>query len=216
MKDKDLKNIIKIILITGIVLCGISQILPWGRLELGMVDISEDLPPFLSGLNINYYHWGGWQINPKLPGVQEWFLAPTNFSGITVSPEIYGFAFGTLFLYFIIPLAIISFLIGIVAYKKIERRFSKNPFHSTISASAAILFFIIYMQLTLLNNLPNIEKSPNVSATYMWLPGFYFMIISAILFFTSYILIQRMYKIEKVKKKKDESKEKIESKKEKK
>ena len=216
MKDKDLKNIIKIILITGIVLCGISQILPWGRLELGMEDISEDLPPFLSGLNINYYHWGGWQINPKLPGVQEWFLAPTNFSGITVSPEIYGFAFGTLFLYFIIPLAIISFLIGIVAYKKIERRFSKNSFHSTISATAAILFFIIYMQLTLLNNLPNIEKSPNVSANYMWLPGFYFMIISAILFFTSYILIQRMYKIEKVEKNKDKSTEKIESKKEKK
>lgn len=216
MKDKDLKNIIKIIMITGIVLCGIAQILPWGRLELDMVGVSEDLPSFLSGLNINYYHWGGWQINPKLPGVQEWFLTPTNFSGITVSPEIYGFAFGTLFLYFIIPLAIISFLVGIVAYKKIERRFSKNSFHSTISATAAILFFIVYMQLTLLNNLPNIEKSPNVTATYMWLPGFYFMIISAILFCTSYILILKAYKIEKVEKNKDESKEKTKSKKEKK
>ena len=215
MKNKDLKNIIKIILIAGIVLCGIAQILPWGRLELDMVGVSEDLPSFLSGLNINYYHWGGWQINPKLPGVQEWFLAPTNFSGITVSPEIYGFAFGTLFLYFIIPLAIISFLIGIVAYKKIEQRFSKNSFHSTISATAAILFFIVYMQLTLLNNLSNIEKSPNVSATYMWLPGFYFMIISAILFFASFLLIRRIYEIEKVEKNKDESKEKIESKKEK-
>jgi phage-related holin len=199
MKNKELKSIIKLILIAGIVLCGIAQLLPWGRFELGMVDIPDELPSFLSGLNINYYHWGGWQISPKLPGVQEWFLAPTNFSGISASPEIYGFAFGTLFLYFIIPLAIISFITGIVAYKKIGKKVSKNSLHASLSSAAAILFFIVYMQLTLLNNLPNIEKSPGVSATYMWLPGFYLMILSAILFFISYMLIQKMYKDKGVK-----------------
>jgi len=214
MKDKDLKKIVKIILIAGIILCGIAQIFPWGRLEL---DISEDVLPIFSGLNINYYHWGGMQIDPKLPGVPEWFLTPTNFSGISGSPEIYGFAFGTLFLYFIIPLALISLITGVVAYRKIERKFSKNSLHAAFSSVLAVIFFIIFMQLTLINNLSNIEETEGLTANYNWLSGFYLMIISAILCFISYCLIQRIYKSEKVKKtetSKYKPNEKIELKKE--
>lgn len=210
MKNKELKKIVKIFLIGGIILCGIAQILPWSRLELNILEISENIPSFFSGLNINFYHWGGWQINPKLPGIQEWFLTPTDFSGMFASPEIYGFAFGTLFLYFIIPLALISLIMGIIAYRKIDRKFSKNSFYAAISSLTSIIFFFIYMQLTIINNLLNIEETEGLSSNYNWLPGFNLMIISVIFYFISYFIICRIYKNEKeeqiTKKKKSENK----------
>ena len=101
MKNKDLKKIVKVVLIAGIILCGIAQILPWGRLELAITEeIQEEFPmDDLANISINiyFYHWGGMQITPKFPGVPEWYLTPTNFSGITGSSKVYGFAFGTLF-----------------------------------------------------------------------------------------------------------------------
>lgn len=194
MKNKELKIITKIILIAGIILCGIAQILPWSRLELNIFEISENVPSFLSGLNMNFYHWGGWQISPILPGIQEWYLTPTDFSGMFTSPEIYGFAFGTLFLYFIIPLAFISLIMGIVAYRKIDLSFSKNSLHAAISSFASIIFFSIYMQLTIIHNLFNLEKEDGLSANFYWLPGFYLMIISFILYLISYFIIYKKNK----------------------
>ncbi|MFW6122096.1 MAG: hypothetical protein ACOC80_14540 [Petrotogales bacterium] len=198
MKNKDLRKVAKVILIVGVILCGIAQILPWGRLELEIFpkEIQENSPFDLSNIaiNINYFHWGGMQISPKISGVPEWFLTPTNFSGLSASPEIYGFAFGTLFLYFIIPLAIFSFITGLVAYRKVERKPSKNSLHAAISSIMAIIFFIIFIQLTLANNLSNIEESAGFSANYHWSLGFYLMICSSVLFFVAYAIIRRIYR----------------------
>ncbi|UCD14214.1 MAG: hypothetical protein JSW60_02030 [Thermoplasmatales archaeon] len=195
MKNKNLKKISKVILIGGIILCGIAQILPWGRLELGITEeIQEEFPvdDFANvSINIYFYHWGGLHLTPKFPGVQEWYLTPTDFSsGITGSPKVYGFAFGTLFLYFIIPLALISLVTGIAAYKKVERKRSKNSLHAGVSSIMAVLFFIVFMQLAYLSNIEEIE---GFSASYYWYSGFYLMIGSAILFFIVLAIISRIY-----------------------
>lgn len=188
MKNKDLKNIAKFILMVGVVLCGIAQILPWGRLEM---TAPEEIPISLS-INIFHFHWGGVQINPKLPGVQEWIFFPSEtdfFSGIPGSPEYYGWAFATLLLYLIVPLGLVSLVVGILAYKKIERERSKNSLHAAVSSIMAVFLFIVYIQLSFL---ANIEEASSV-LPWFWSPGLYLMILSAILFFISYIVIMRVH-----------------------
>ena len=199
MKNIDLKMIAKVILIAGIILCGVAQILPWGELDLLITEeLQEQIPvPVDIKIKINFFHWGGMQISPKFPNAPEWFLTPTDFSGISDSPEIYGIAFGTLFLYFIIPLGLISVITGIFAYRKVERKHSKNSLHAAVSSIVAIFFFIIFMQLTYLSNIEGFGIE-GFSANYYWSPGFYLMIISAILFFISYTLIRRNYKERKI------------------
>ena len=194
MKNIDLKMIAKVILIVGIILCGVAQFLPWGELDLLITEeLEEQIPvPVDIKIKINFFHWGGMRISPKFPDTPESFLTPTDFSGISDSPEIYGIAFGTLFLYFIIPLGLISFITGIFAYRKVKQKHSKNSLHAAVSSIAAIFFFIIFMQLTYLSNIGGFENE-GFSATYYWSPGFYLMIISAILFFISYILVRRKY-----------------------
>lgn len=193
MKNIDLKMIAKVILIAGIILCGVAQILPWGSLSM---TISEEMPiPLFANIsiNINYFHWGGMQISPKLPGIQEWIFAPTEpdiFSGTSGSPALYGFAFATLLLYLIVPLGLISLGTSAVAYKKVERKHSKNSLYAAVSSIMTVFLFIIFIQLSLLSN---IEEASSI-LHWSWSPGFYLMIISAILFFISYTLIWRNYK----------------------
>ena len=128
-------------------------------------------------------------ISPKFPGVPEWHLTPTNFSGISESTKLYGFAFGTLFLYFTIPLAIISLIIGVIAYKKIGKKPSKNSLQAGVFSMLAVLSFSFYMQLTYLMNIGDIE---GISTNYYWYFGFYLMIISTILFFISSFMMKRI------------------------
>lgn len=212
MKNNDSKKIVNTLLLAGIILCGIAQILPWGRLELPISEEPQEELPIEDFINIvviiDFYHWGGMHISPKFPGVPEWHLAPTNFSGISESTKLYGFAFGTLFLYFTIPLAIISLIIGVIAYKKFGKNRGKNSFQAGIFSMLAFLSFSFYMQLTYLMNIEDIE---GISTNYYWYFGFYLMIISTILFFISSIMIKRMstkeVNIQTSKKKSIESKE---------
>jgi hypothetical protein len=196
MKNKDLKKIVKIILIAGIILCGVAQILPWGRLELAA---PEEIPiPGFNNINLNYFHWGGIQINPKLPGVQEWIFTPTEtefFSGVTGSPELYGWAFATLLVYLIVPLGIISLGAGIVAYKKVGGKRSKNSLYAAVFSIMAVFLFIVFIQLSLLLN---IEEAPSSILQWSWSIGFYLMIISSILFFIAYATIWKIYSEEDV------------------
>jgi len=192
MINSDLNKIINALLLVGIILCGIAQMLPWGRLELPINEEPQNELPTEDFTNIivsvDFYHWGGMHISPKFPGVPEWHFTPTNFSGISNSPKLFGFAFGTLFLYFAIPLAIISLIIGVIAYKKIGRKRSKNSLQAGIFSMLAVISFSFYMQLTYLMNIEDIE---GLSANYYWYFGFYLMIISTILFFISFFIIRR-------------------------
>lgn len=194
MKNKDLKKIVKIILIAGIILCGVAQILPWGKLEMA---ISEEIPiSDLANININYFHWGGVQINPKLPGVPEWIFTPTEtdfFSGVSGSPELYGYAFATLLLYLIVPLGLLSLVTGTIAYRKLEQKRSKNSLHAAVSSVMTVFLFIIFIQLSLLSN---IEEATSI-LHWSWSTGFYLMIISSILFFISYVAIRMIHREEK-------------------
>lgn len=196
MKNKDLKKIVKIILIAGIVLCGVAQILPWGKLE---VAAPEGIPiPDFANINLNYFHWGGIQINPKLPGVQEWIFIPTETdfsSGITGSPELYGWAFAALLVYLIVPLGIISLGTGIVSYKKVGQKRSKNSLYAAVFSIMAVFLFIVFIQLSLLLN---IEEAPSSILQWSWSIGFYLMIISSILFFIAYAAIWKIYSEEDV------------------
>lgn len=196
MKNKDLKKIVKIILIAGIILCGVAQILPWGKLE---VVTSGEIPiPDFANINLNYFHWGGIQINPKLPGVPEWIFTPTEtdfFSGVTGSPELYGWAFAALLVYLIVPLGIISLGTGIVAYKKVGEKRSKNSLYAAVFSIMAVFLFIVFIQLSLLLN---IEEVPSSILHWSWSTGFYLMILSAILFFIAYVTIWKIYSEEEV------------------
>ncbi len=196
MKNKDLKKIVKIVLITGIILCGVAQILPWGRLELAA---PEEIPiPGFNNINLNYFHWGGIQINPKLPGVQEWIFTPTEtdfFSGVTGSPELYGWAFAALLVYLIVPLGIISLGTGILAYKKVGQKRNKNSLYAAVFSIMAVFLFIVFIQLSLLLN---IEEAPSSILQWSWSIGFYLMIISSILFFIAYATIWKIYSEEDV------------------
>ncbi|MCK5261474.1 MAG: hypothetical protein KAJ44_04785 [Thermoplasmatales archaeon] len=188
MKNIDLKMIAKVILIAGIILCGVAQILPWGEFSLGNL------------MTVSFFHWGGLMVTSPLTPSPEIYFTPTDFSGIPSSPVIYGFAFGTLFLYFILPLCLISLIAGIVAYRKIGQKRSKNSLHAGVSGLMAMFSFISYIQLSYLSNIEEYIKEfeqtegISLSSSYYWSPGFYLMIISAILFFISYTLIRRNYK----------------------
>jgi len=184
----NLAKMIKVFLFVAIILCIIAQLLPWGRLEL---TISGEEFPYEDYIDINYginfYHWGGIQVGPKFPGVPEWYITPTDFTGISDSTKLYGFAFGTLFIYFSIPLAIISLITGIVAYEKFGKKRSKSSLQAGASSLLAIISFIFYMQLSYLLNISDV----GVSTNFYWYYGFYMMIISSILFLISFFLNKR-------------------------
>ncbi len=184
MKNNDLKKIVKVILLVGIILCIIAQILPWGEISIGNIG------------SVHFFHWGGLLVRAPLedPPVQELHFiinVGRNMSGAPGSLEKYGFSFGTLFLFFIAPLSILSLILAIVAYIKTVKKRSKNSLQAGIMGIIAIFSFIIFIQLTILSWLEEF------SSLFHWYFGFYFMIISSILFVIAFIIVTRIYRKDK-------------------
>jgi hypothetical protein len=167
MEAEKVTLVLKIMVLMGIVFCAVAHFLPWGEISVG-------------GLwKIEFYHWGGQMISDysTSPPTSELHFTPTNFSGLTGSPKLYGYAAITLLLYFIIPASILSLLFGIVAYKQIPQKKSKHFFYAGSLALVSLIIFFIFIEVGILGSLPE-----GMSSLYTWSYGFYLIVISMILF----------------------------------
>jgi hypothetical protein len=185
MKNLDLKKIVKIILLVSIVLCVIAQIIPWGEISVGPIG------------SVHFFHWGGLLVsapNEDPPILQLHFIIDFGKNVSSAAPgslEKYGFSFGTLFLFFIPPLSILSMLLGIIAYRTPSKKRSKNCLQASIAGFISIISFILFIQLTILAWLEEL------SSLFHWHYGFYLMICSSILFLISFFILKRLPLIEK-------------------
>ena len=181
MKKNNILKFVKILLLIGIVFCGIAQILPWGEISVGNIG------------SVHFFHWGGLLVSAPLtdpPVLELHFIINlgNDVSGAPGSLEKYGFSFGTLFLFFIPPLSILSMIIGIVAFRKLPKKVGKNCLQASIMGIIAIISFILFIQLTILAWLEEF------STLFHWYFGFYFMIVSSISFIIAFIIIKRYFK----------------------
>jgi len=112
---------------------------------------------------------------------------PTNFSGMSGSPGLYGYAAATLLVFFMVPLSLIVLGAGIVAFYKVDKKRSKNALHAAVSAVAAVILFVVFINLSFLSNIGELAK------LFSWSLGFYLMIAAAILFVIAYGVLRTSY-----------------------
>jgi hypothetical protein len=180
MKKFDTKKIVKILLLVSIILCLVAQIIPWGEFSIGKFG------------SVHFFHWGGLLVSAPLedpPILELHFIINMGrdiSGGAPGSLEKYGFSFGTLFLFFIPPLSLLSMIVGLVAYRNPSKKRSKNCLQACIMGIIASVSFILFIQLTILAWLE--EFSP----LFHWYYGFYIMIIASTLFLISFIILKRM------------------------
>ena len=168
------KKIVKILLIIAVVLCLLSILLPWGEISY-------------SGFGGNtYYCWG---MNAQASSVQDnpsqWLL----YISILDDSNIYNIAetnslllpviFATILIIFVIG----AILLGISSLFKIDKNRKTNSIEAGIFAIVSVISFYIFIQFGILS------ISGILSPLFSYSVGFYFMIISGILFFIAFGLI---------------------------
>lgn len=179
MRKLDLKKIVKVILLVSIILCLVAQIIPWGEISVGPIG------------SVHFFHWGGLLVSAPLedPPVLEMHFIINIGKGVSGAPgslEKYGFSFGTLFLFFIPPLSLLSMVLAIFAYRDPVKKRRKNCIQAGIMGIISIISFVLFIQLTI------IAWLEEFSSLFHWYYGFYLMILATILYTISIILINKI------------------------
>jgi len=172
MEKKDLRTIAMFCLIGGIVLCTFAQILPWGNI---------DMTP--SG-SVIFYSWG-MQVSSTSHSELDFysrFLTDLNSTIYLGSGEYSNTLIPIFFSILIMPVSILGILFAIIDYVFLKRSQVRWGLVSGISIVLAIVFFYIFIQFGL------ISSNAMISSYYQYTTGFYLMILSAVLFFSAYLI----------------------------
>lgn len=190
MQENDVKKIIKIFIILGIIFCAISIVLPWRGMYMSFFGVS---------MGGDFYPWGG----------HSYINLPSSFISFTGAPESIdiwsifyttdlttqdlgyssidsgNFSFissyitdNTIIALAILTLVflIITLALGIMALKKIKTCLSAG-----FTAIISIIFFVIIMTIFF-----SMDPTGIASNFVTYTIGFYFIIISVIIFFIAY------------------------------
>lgn len=192
MEQKDLKKIAMFCLIGGIVLCAFSQIVPWGNFEVTSSGSIFGEVPLGS---VTFYSWG---MHESSSDVNEWmwyyqFLSEVNKSkyfgsfldfihNYFGSGEYSNMQIPIFFSFLVMPVSILGIVLAIVDYVYLKRSLVRWGLVSGISIALAIVFFYIFIQFGL------ISSNAMISSYYQYTTGFYLMILSAVLFFSAYLI----------------------------
>jgi hypothetical protein len=172
------KFLIQILLIITILLCSLAHVLPWGKI---------DADPFWT---IDIYHWSG--ISASYSGeapVFEVIFPWTNFTTENSTINTYLYAGSSLLLYLMIPLSIASIGLGLIALIRLSPKKKKRIMQAGITSTITIIFAALYI---IFGILPRMEAQlSNISEAFHWTTGFYLMIITATLYFITFILIKK-------------------------
>lgn len=166
----------KLLLIIGIIFCGLAIIMPWGVFSAFSIDIFE------------YYNWGthvlfGPNINPWT--FYYWgFVGP----GMSLSSETAGLAAITVFLYLVFPYSVLSLIGGIIALRFLDRKYHVISLVAAIFSILAITFFVIFIQFGILS-IPGMD----FFGEFSYGVGIIMTIIAIILFCVVYVLQKTYY-----------------------
>lgn len=167
-------------IISGIILCGLSLIVPWGEYNV----ISGNL----SAGSLQFYSWGGQFSSISLFNLQTqngWFVYFIMFTD-SVAFQIIGNNFLVwVFSIFILPISLFTLAFGIQAYQSLyykEDEFRNKLRDAGILAIMAIVFFYILIQFGISSDMAILNQY------YQWSAGFYMVLLNAILFLFVYLL----------------------------
>ena len=172
MNDKDVQTITRVILTIGIVLCGLSLILPWGELTVGMFGIGD------------FYTWG---VQISLPSNSELTLYFSILSESSpFSQQLSSYLIEVFFSILVLPLGLLSLALGIIAEIRLAKYGKDLSLRAGVFSIVAVVFFYIFIQFGML------RAYEPLTAFFDWSMGFYMMIISAMLFFGSYVILRNL------------------------
>lgn len=176
MEIKHLKTITKSLLLIGIICCIAAHFFPWGEISIDLMG---------NKMNLSFYHNG--VLFFDTPEESKIMFIPTDFSDISGSLGLYGYAAATMLLYFIFPCSLIGVIAGIVGFTKLGKKQSKNPLHAALLSLLAIVLFVIFIYLGILSNIGV------MSSFYQWSIGIYLMVLASLLFLGAYGMQKRYY-----------------------
>jgi len=171
------KKIVKILLIIAIVLCLISILLPWGEISSSNETV---------GSALTFYCWG---MNNQAPLNQDnplqWlpYISILDSNSKAYFGETDSLLLPVIFACIIIIFLIGAILLGIASFFKVNKNEKSSSIEAGILAIISVISFYIFIQFGFLS------LSGLLSPLYSYSAGFYFMIISGILFFIAYGLI---------------------------
>ena len=189
MNEKDAKQIVKILIVIAVALCGISLILPWSGFCMNIDGYVN--------MGVDYYPWGSYvyrEVELEYIGISSssdmWMVFNSFIIGSSEiesptsaisSNDMLSLSFFILSFIF----CIVAFVSGLISIKKIIVKKICMPLSAAIASLVAIMFFVMGLYFSF---------SSDVSNTYFqvlnWAPGFYMIIISMMLFFISYAIIK--------------------------
>jgi len=172
MEKKDLRTIAMFCLIGGIVLCAFAQIVPWGNI---------DVAPSVS---VIFYSWGMQASSPDFNGLEYYFrfLSDLNSTTNFIPGEYSNTLIPIFFSFLVMPVSILGILFAIIDYIYLKKSQVRWGIVSGLSIVLAIVFFYIFIQFGI------ISSNAMISSYYQYTTGFYLMILSAVLFFSAYII----------------------------
>ena len=170
------KKIVKILVIIATVLCLLSILLPWGE-----ISNSESV-----GNIATFYCWG---MNAQASSFQDspsqwvFYFSILDDSNIINIAESNSLLLPVIFASILIVFVIGAILLGISSFFKVDKNKKTDSIEAGIFAIASVISFYIFIQFGILS------LSGMLSPLFSYSVGFYFMIISAILFFIVFGLI---------------------------
>jgi hypothetical protein len=190
MNEIDAKLISRILIITAVVLCGISLILPWSGFYMNMlVDYN---------IKVDYYPWGsyvyadlGIPVDTNGSSSLDMFSVFYSFnigsSGIESITSIFSSISMLTIAFFMLSFifCVAALIFGLISLKRIMIRKFCMPLYGAVASLVAILSFVMGLYFSFSYDVPEIY-----SRVLNWAPGFYMIIISMILFFISYVVIK--------------------------
>jgi ribosomal protein L40E len=175
MDEKSMKVTVKILLLCGILFCGISQLVPWVQLS------------FEGFGSVDYYSWGVGFSSSLGQGGTSFYFSENAFTTLlgTTGNLVTGII--SILLYFILPLSIIALIAGAYSVFNIEKKRTKSPVSAGILCIIAPVILYITIQSMTLSLGGSLGMVP-----YQISFGFILMIVASGFFFSGYFLSKKI------------------------
>jgi hypothetical protein len=161
----------RIFLTIGLVLIGLSLIIPWGEISVGILG------------NADFYMWGV-ELSSPIAGTSE-FMSYTSLlsESSPFSQQASSYPFQIFLAIFVLPLSLLALIMGVVGEFGISKYGKSFSLRAGILSVLSVVFFYLFIQFGML------RAFEQLSALYDWSIGFYLMIIGTILFFITFSIL---------------------------
>lgn len=177
MNIKYLRQICLYLVIIGLLFCVLSLIIPWGTIDakFGSYTIGQ----------VDFYNWG---IHTTSTTVSNWSIIfnPDSFKLLFAANELNDFAIPIAFYFAVFFIVLMIIILGSISAYSFH--LNKYRYNLTLMAGAfsivTMFFFYIFINFGLFSAKSGLALKPYFTFSM----GFYFMLISSILFFISYFV----------------------------